>query len=101
MVSRTHGWRWLLWVIAIASAVTVILCGLLLKETYGPFILEKKAMKERDAGDGTKQIHSSKDVSVRTRFTGTFRRPFELLLFSPICTFLSLYMALSVETLIP
>ena len=94
IVSRTHGWRWLLWIIVIASGVTVILCGLLLKETYGPYILLQKAKKARDTGDGTNQSRSSKIVSVRSHFTSTFRRPFELLLFSPICTFLSLYMAL-------
>ena len=99
IVSRTHGWRWLLWVIAIASGVTVILSGVLLKETYGPFILQKKAQKARNAGDGNNHVHPSEHISVRSRFTGTFRRPFELLLFSPICTFLSLYMALLVEPL--
>lgn len=94
IVSRTHGWRWLLWVIVIASGVTVILCALLLQETYGPFILLQKARKARHTGDETNQSRCSKILSVRSHFTGTFRRPFELLLFSPICTFLSLYMAL-------
>lgn len=100
IVSRTHGWRWLLWVIAMASGLTVVLSAFLLRETYGPFILLQKSKKARDAGDGTNKDQSSKDVSVRSRFRGTFRRPFELLLFSPICTFLSLYMALLVEPLL-
>ena len=43
IVDRTHGWRWLMWTVAIASGVTNVLSILLLRETYGPYLLSRKA----------------------------------------------------------
>ncbi|KAL9579160.1 MAG: hypothetical protein Q9212_005270 [Teloschistes hypoglaucus] len=87
VVNRTHGWRWLVWILAIASGVVVVCSTFLLRETYAPFLLRKNAALSNDATEHAKDTESPLTVA-------TIFRPFRLLLFSPICTIISLYMAL-------
>lgn len=89
IVDRTHGWRWLMWVIVTASGITVLLSFVLLRETYGPFLLLEKAKRTGKTG-----LHEHKSSSLRDLLGCTIRRPFRLLFLSPICTCMSLYMAL-------
>ena len=39
VVDRTHSWRWLLWILAIASGVVTLGSTVFLKETYTPFLI--------------------------------------------------------------
>lgn len=95
VVNGTHGWRWLMWIMVIASAVTVILSMVFLKETYGPFILNQKIKRVRHDVDTFTESSSPPDKkSVKALFGCAIKRPFGLLFKSPICTTMSIYMAL-------
>ena len=84
IVDRTHTWRWAMWVMVIASGVVTTCTVLFLRETYAPFLLRKQARQEGTDGG----------VNVKSLFGEAIRRPFNLLLFSPICSIMSAYMAL-------
>ena len=91
IVDRTHGWRWLMWIMVIASGLTVLLSLVFLKETYEPFLLCQKAKKARRR-DAPSDMYKS--TLLRSLISCNVKRPFQLLFFSPICSFMSLYMAL-------
>ena len=65
-----------------------------MRETYGVAILEKKARRLREE-TGNKKLRSKFDsrLSPRDHFLRAIVRPTKMLLFSPICSLLSLYMA--------
>ena len=44
---RTGSWRWLMWIMVIAPAVTSLASVLLLRETYAPVILQRRAQALR------------------------------------------------------
>ena len=91
VVNGTGGWRWLIWIIVIASAVTVAFSFIFLRETYAPVLLYQKARNVQAAG-GTHSANSN--VRPNAMFGRAITRPFRMLLFAPICTLMSLYMAL-------
>lgn len=91
IVDRTHGWRWLMWIIVIASGLTVMLSLVLLKETYAPFLL---LAKTKEARGPNAPLDKYRLRLLHTLVHCNVKRPFQLLLFSPICTVMSLYMAL-------
>lgn len=84
IADRTHGWRWLLWTLVIASGVVVVCSALFLRETYAPLLLRREEGSPNGSGG----------IGPRVSFAQAIIRPFQLLLFSPICTIMSLYMAL-------
>ncbi|PVI02559.1 MFS general substrate transporter, partial [Periconia macrospinosa] len=85
IVDRTHGWAWLMWVIAIASGATVVVSIFLLRETYAPYLLSRNQRLE--AGDIG--VAPAKDL-----FSRAITRPIRLLFTSPICAFMSIYLSL-------
>ena len=95
VVNGTHGWRWLMWIMVIASAITVVLSVALLKETYSPFILmqQSKRVQHVDLEIPTNSGASSRK-KIQALFSCAVTRPFELLFKSPICAMMSIYMAL-------
>lgn len=94
MVYGTGGWRWLMWMMVIAPGLTVVASFYLLKETYGPFILSQKAKKMRES-TGRLAYQAELDTqSPKKIFALSITRPLRMLLFSPICTIMSLYMSL-------
>ncbi|TFK37419.1 major facilitator superfamily domain-containing protein [Crucibulum laeve] len=79
-ISQHTGWRWLMWIMAISSGLTTILSVFFLRETYAPYIHARKQGKwSATAKDG---------------FKHTLLRPIRMLLFAPIATTMSLYMAI-------
>lgn len=82
VVDRTHSWRWLLWIVVIASGAVTACSAVFLRETYAPFLRRKQGW---DGTDGK--------VKATELFAGAIVRPFQLLFFSPICKIMSFYMA--------
>ncbi|OCH85958.1 MFS general substrate transporter [Obba rivulosa] len=80
-IADRAGWRWLLWVTAIAAGVTTLASALLLRETYAPYLLAR--------------LHGKRSAPTSTGgFLHAFTRPLRMLLFAPISTAMSFYMAL-------
>lgn len=96
-VSGTGTWRWLMWIMVIAPAVTVALSFFFLRETFGPFLLkegEKARKKQGETGNTVYITNGEIDMKPAQLILRSITRPLRLLLFSPICTCFSVYMAL-------
>lgn len=91
VVNATHGWRWLMWIMVIVPAVTVFLSFALMRETYAPVLLRKKA---RHASTTNNVDRIEQHAPTSAFIFGAMLRPYRLFLFSPICTLMCLYMAL-------
>ncbi|GKZ27819.1 hypothetical protein AbraIFM66951_011820 [Aspergillus brasiliensis] len=89
----THGWRWMMWVVAIAAGVVTGLAVFFQKETYAPVLLERrKKVLERMNPGVTYRVEAG--LQATQVFRQSILRPLRLLFFCPICTFMSLYLAL-------
>jgi len=93
IVYGTGGWRWLLWLLAIASGVTVSFCVIFQRETYGPFLLKQKMKRLAKEHQGN-SYRTAFDNDPKQLFQRSLTRPIRLLFTAPICTFMSLYLAL-------
>jgi len=88
------GWRWVFYTLAIAAGVTTLLGFLLLKETFGPILLEKRAARLRkETGDPAYRSRLQQPGTPRDLFLRAIVRPFKLLFLSPICSIFSVYLA--------
>lgn len=92
----TGSWRWLAWIMAIASGITSLVSVFFLHETYAPFLLRKKAAALSKSGvpcavpAGGPDRAGSSNLAIVLR---TMTRAATMLFTSPVCTAMSLYMA--------
>jgi len=95
-ISEKIGWRWCFWVLAIAAGVATVLGMVILRETYAPVLLERKAKRLRKE-TGNPLLKSKLDMGLTARdlFWFSIARPTKMLLFSPIVGFLSIYVAIT------
>ncbi|KAL8706973.1 MAG: hypothetical protein Q9201_000021 [Fulgogasparrea decipioides] len=94
-LTQAKGWRWVFWLIAIAAGAITLFAFVLLRETYPPILLERKAKKLRsETGNHDLKAKLSVDLPPVELFKRAIVRPFKLLLFSPIVTALSIFMAI-------
>ncbi|KAK3714466.1 hypothetical protein LTR37_007772 [Vermiconidia calcicola] len=88
------GWRWTNWVVIIGASVAWVTTSLI-KETYPPAILRKRAAKRRKESDD-ERWYSRYDEKME--FWPLLRlnlsRPFVMTVTEPICLFWDLYIAL-------
>lgn len=91
---QAEGWRWVFRVLTIVSGLMTIFTYFTMSETYGMVILARKAERLRKETGNTK-LRSKMDSGLPPRevFLRAIVRPTKMLLFSPICSLLSLYMA--------
>ncbi|THZ03825.1 MFS general substrate transporter [Aureobasidium pullulans] len=84
-LSETLGWRWIFWVIAIPMALLTIISPFLLRETYGPILLERKAKRiRRQTGDCNYRVDPGTQTTSHRAILQAFARPTTLFLSSPI-----------------
>ncbi|KAH6625777.1 major facilitator superfamily protein [Boeremia exigua] len=96
IVYHTTGWRWLLWTVAIAAG-TVTLAGIFfLRETYAPYLLERKAAKLRKSNPDIeyRTAHSKANMSTGRILAHSLGRPVKMLFTSPILAFMAVYQSL-------
>ncbi|KAA1111700.1 hypothetical protein PGT21_008930 [Puccinia graminis f. sp. tritici] len=96
IVESSLGYRWIFWVLMIASGATWLGSLFLLPETYSPILLSRKAKKLRkETGDSKYySAHEKSDYSVKAIFRRTILRPFEMLFTESILLFVTVYLAL-------
>ena len=95
IINGTGTWRWLMWIMVIAPALTVFLSLLFLRETYGPFILKLKARElQKETGKSSSVDGMNSALGPLQLISHSITRPLRLLLLSPICTCMSIYMSL-------
>lgn len=94
-LSQAEGWRWIFWVIAIATGVSAIAALFILSESYAPILLERKAKRlRRETGNELLRSKLDKGLGPKELFSRAIVRPSKLLAMSPICQLLSLYIAI-------
>ncbi|KAK0105301.1 hypothetical protein ONS95_004316 [Cadophora gregata] len=99
-VAQTLGWRWVFWSISIVIGAVTILAFIVLRETYPPVLLERKATKLRKATGNP--IYKSKLAAKLTKsehFKTSIFRPLKLLTCFPIVTIMCTYVAVLYGTL--
>lgn len=93
-LTQAEGWRWLFWLIAIASGVVAIAGVIVFRETNASVILQRKVKRLRKV-TGNPNLRSKLDSSLTPRdlLTRAIVRPTKLLFLSPICGLMCLYNA--------
>ena len=95
IIEGTGTWRWLMWIMVIAPAITVVFSIFFLRETYGPFIARKRAqVLQKELGMAFQVLDIAEVLGPVQLISRSITRPLRLLLFSPICTCFSIYMSL-------
>ena len=94
-LGNASGWRWVFWLLAIASGVGTIFGFVVQVETYEPVLLEQKTRRLRKSLDRPSLYHRySDDLSWKLRMSRAIARPIKLLCTSPIVLLTSLYVGL-------
>lgn len=94
-LAKAEGWRWVFWVLAIATGVLTIAGLLVLRETYAPTILARKTKRLRKE-TGNLDLRSKLDLGVSSKelWTRAIVRPAKLMFLSPICALMNIYTAI-------
>ncbi|KAF3404182.1 hypothetical protein DPV78_003383 [Talaromyces pinophilus] len=88
------GWRWIFWLQTILGGVTMIMCFLLVRETYAPRLLHEKAIRLQKETGRRMRGKFDKGQTPSITITTAISRPTILLMRSPIVGLLSLYVAI-------
>jgi MFS family permease len=94
-LAQAEAWRWMFWVIAVTSGVLTIIGVFVPIVIYAPILLERKA-KRRRKETGNRKLRSGLaiDAAPKALFVQAITQPTKLILLSPICALMTLYMAL-------
>lgn len=93
-VTQYLGWRWMDWIALILSGVALIF-SLIMKETYAPTILQKKAARLRkESGDSRWWSRYDQKASLSQILKLNLSRPFVMAVTEPICIFWNIYIAI-------
>lgn len=94
-LAEAEGWRWIFWLLVIASGVATICCFVFARETYAPVLLEKKAKRLRKE-TGNQDLVSKLDLKITTAelWKRSLVRPLKLMFLSLICALMSVYLAI-------
>jgi multidrug resistance protein len=96
---RAAGWRWVYWLIAIIAGIITVFTYFMLKESYAPVILEKKARRLRkETGNEALRSELAGDATTPAeKLKAAIVRPLKLLFLAPIVTLMALYIAVTCE----
>ncbi|CAG8898269.1 unnamed protein product [Penicillium egyptiacum] len=93
-VTQYLGWRWMCWIALILSAIALVF-AILLKETYAPTILQKKAARLRkESGESRWWSRYDQKASLPEVLKLNLSRPFVMAVTEPICIFWNIYIAI-------
>ncbi|KAI0923194.1 hypothetical protein AcV7_005778 [Taiwanofungus camphoratus] len=79
-IADRAGWRWQMWIMAIAGGVTTLLSFVFLRETYAPYLLARAQGK--------------RSAPTTIGFYTNITRPIRMLFLAPIVTTMALYVSL-------
>jgi MFS family permease len=95
-LTAAKGWRWNFWFVAIVASAFFIMSLILMSETSGIIILQRKTNRLRSE-TGNSKLRSKLDTGLTPRelFKFSIVRPTKMLFLSTICFAISLYMAIT------
>ncbi|XWW93080.1 hypothetical protein V2A60_001008 [Cordyceps javanica] len=94
-VTERLGWRWTFWIILILAGIVTVTAFILMRETFEPVLLERKAASLRKS-TGNTELQTKTFDNKRTPTQLLVRaaiRPLRMLFLSPVVFLLSLYTA--------
>ncbi|KAH7063430.1 major facilitator superfamily domain-containing protein, partial [Macrophomina phaseolina] len=95
-LTQAEGWRWVFWVITVASGAVAVVAWFTLKETYHPVLLERKAAQLRkDTGNPSYRSKFQTDETPKQIFKHALVRPLKMLFLSPIINLMCMYIAIA------
>lgn len=89
-LASAKGWHWVFWLVAIAGGFNAVMMAIFYRETYAPLILRR----ENRRSEARLLLNSGSELSPWAGLRRGIRRPFKLLVLSPLGALLALYMAL-------
>ncbi|KAJ6120058.1 hypothetical protein N7523_004338 [Penicillium sp. IBT 18751x] len=93
-VTQYLGWRWMCWIALLLSGVALAF-ALILKETYAPTLLQKKAARLRKETDDSRWwSRYDQKASLSEILKLNLSRPFVMAVTEPICIFWNIYIAI-------
>lgn len=93
---EAKGWRWVFWIIAIFAGVFGMILFFLGDESYAPALLERKAARlRRETGNPNLRSAMASGLPPKEVFLRSIVRPMKMLIFQPIVTLMSLYIAVN------
>ncbi|KAJ5679085.1 hypothetical protein N7462_007329 [Penicillium macrosclerotiorum] len=93
-VTQYLGWRWMCWIALMLSGVALVF-ALILKETYAPTLLQKKAARLRKETDDSRWwSRYDQKASLYETLKLNLSRPFVMAVTEPICIFWNIYIAI-------
>ncbi|ORY17172.1 major facilitator superfamily domain-containing protein [Clohesyomyces aquaticus] len=91
-VGQSIGWRWICWILAIASGVGAVASFICQEETYPAVLLERKVRRlKKETGNENLRTALNVDRKASHVFGRSIIRPLRMLFLSPIVGSLSLY----------
>ncbi|KAH8653804.1 major facilitator superfamily domain-containing protein [Xylariales sp. PMI_506] len=95
-LADSRGWRWVFWLIVILNGTAALTYALTCRETYAPVLLRWKAQKLRTETNNPELRalgQPRQPIPLTKLLLRAVSRPTRMLIFSPIVTALSLYVA--------
>ncbi|KAK7538610.1 major facilitator superfamily domain-containing protein, partial [Phyllosticta citribraziliensis] len=90
------GWRWVFWIISIISGFATFAAYFVLRETYPPLLLERRAARLRKTtADPRHRSALSTGQTTKQLWRSTVIRPTRMAIFSPVLAFMCVYTALA------
>lgn len=93
-LASAKGWRWTFWLLAILAGAGTIALVVVLRETYAPILLQRKAKEIRKTTGQELKVKGSTTLTPRQFMIISLVRPMRMLVLSPIVFLMSLYMAI-------
>lgn len=95
-LTEAKGWRWNFWLLAIASGFITIFMLFVMRESYAPVLLQRKAKRLRKE-TGNPLLRSKLDVGLSKAdfFKRGVVRPMKMFIFSPMVNIMAIYTALT------
>ncbi|KAB5539437.1 major facilitator superfamily domain-containing protein [Coniochaeta sp. 2T2.1] len=93
-LAAAAGWRWVFWLLLICTGTLGIINAIFTKETYAPVLLERKAKRlQKETGNTALYVKGQRQLPFPELMKRSFSRPIRMLLFCPLITGLSCYIA--------
>jgi MFS family permease len=94
-IAQSIGWRWMFWILAIASGVVELVFFLVFRETYALTILRRKTKRLRkETGNPLLRPAIDRPHGVKNFFSQAIVRPARMLILSPVILVLAIYVSL-------
>ncbi|OLN87205.1 putative transporter C1529.01-like protein 3 [Colletotrichum chlorophyti] len=93
---QAAGWRWVYWLVTILGGIFIPLSFFMMKETFAPVLLERKAARLRkETGNPNLRSKLQTEGTTMDKFKFAIVRPLKLLFITPIVTLMALYVAIT------